>query len=258
MRWVRRPTYLDEHLDDEQREQIETQARILYGLIHARYIITTRGLAKMAEKYKRADFGRCPRVLCYQQPLLPVGLSDIPFQSPVKLHCPRCEDLYSPKSSRHGSIDGAFFGTTFAHMLLMVYPQLVPVKAAGIPSTTPTSQLAAKQVYGGISAEVLHQRALAIEQTNSLTNQRKDDAKESASHAPSDARPLPHENEALANPADPPPTRPNVERVVPRIFGFPVHETSQLLAWQESQQQKQVRKYNQFQYRMAELKKASS
>ena len=29
------------------REQIEKSARHLYGIIHARYIVTTRGLAKM-------------------------------------------------------------------------------------------------------------------------------------------------------------------------------------------------------------------
>ncbi len=29
------------------REQIEKSARHLYGLVHARYIVTTRGLAKM-------------------------------------------------------------------------------------------------------------------------------------------------------------------------------------------------------------------
>jgi Casein kinase II, beta subunit len=33
--------------DDELREQIEKSARHLYGLVHARYIVTTRGLAKM-------------------------------------------------------------------------------------------------------------------------------------------------------------------------------------------------------------------
>lgn len=69
---------------------------------------------------------------CYSQPLLPVGLTDIPFQKPVKLYCPRCEDIYSPKSNRHGSIDGAYFGTTFPHMLFMAYPQMIPSK--GQPS----------------------------------------------------------------------------------------------------------------------------
>ncbi|KAF8323950.1 hypothetical protein DL93DRAFT_57709 [Clavulina sp. PMI_390] len=120
-------------LDDDIRTTVEIQARLLYGLIHARWIITSRGLAKMMEKYKKADFGRCPRVLCFSHPLLPIGLSDMPYEKAVKLYCPRCEDLYSPKSSRHGSIDGAYFGTTFPHILFMVYPQLIPMKAPDIP-----------------------------------------------------------------------------------------------------------------------------
>lgn len=33
--------------DDDLREQIEKSARHLYGLVHARYIVTTRGLSKM-------------------------------------------------------------------------------------------------------------------------------------------------------------------------------------------------------------------
>ncbi|CAD6566492.1 MAG: casein kinase 2 regulatory subunit [Tremellales sp. Tagirdzhanova-0007] len=118
----------DESLDEDIREAVETSARFLYGLIHARYIVTSRGLNKMLAKYRKADFGRCPRVYCYAQPLLPVGLSDIPYQKAVKLYCPRCEDIYSPKSNRHGSIDGAYFGTTFPHMLFMVYPQVIPSK----------------------------------------------------------------------------------------------------------------------------------
>lgn len=39
--------------DDELREQIERAARHLYGLIHARYIVTTRGLTKMVSVTKR-------------------------------------------------------------------------------------------------------------------------------------------------------------------------------------------------------------
>jgi casein kinase II subunit beta len=37
--------------DDVLREQIEKSARHLYGLVHARYIVTTRGLAKMVRKF---------------------------------------------------------------------------------------------------------------------------------------------------------------------------------------------------------------
>lgn len=97
------------------------------------------------EKYRKADFGRCPRVYCYSQPLLPVGLSDIPYSKAVKLYCPRCEDIYSPKSNRHGSIDGAYFGTTFPHMLLMVYPQMIPGKAQWNPNDNRRDMAAANQ-----------------------------------------------------------------------------------------------------------------
>ncbi|CAE6472815.1 unnamed protein product [Rhizoctonia solani] len=118
----------DDDIDEELRQSVEVSARLLYGLIHARWIVTSRGLSKMLEKYKKADFGRCPRVMCQSQPLLPCGLTDVPYEKAVKLYCPRCEDLYSPKSSRHGSIDGAYFGTTFPHMLLMGYPHMIPSK----------------------------------------------------------------------------------------------------------------------------------
>ncbi|KAF2145339.1 uncharacterized protein K452DRAFT_221432 [Aplosporella prunicola CBS 121167] len=114
--------------DDDMREAIEKSARHLYGLVHARYIVTTRGLAKMLEKFKKADFGKCPRVMCDAQPLLPMGQSDIPNTSPVKLYCARCEDLYNPKSSRHASIDGAYFGTSFHNILFQVYPAMLPTK----------------------------------------------------------------------------------------------------------------------------------
>lgn len=114
--------------NDEMRETIEKSARHLYGLVHARYIVTTRGLAKMLDKYKKGDFGKCPRVMCNSHPLLPMGPSDIPNLKAVKLYCARCEDLYNPKSSRHASIDGAYFGTSFHNILFQVYPTLVPAK----------------------------------------------------------------------------------------------------------------------------------
>jgi casein kinase II subunit beta len=80
------------------------------------------------DKYKKGEFGKCPRVNCNATHLLPTGLSDVPGVQFVKLYCPRCEDIYNPKSSRHASIDGAYFGTSFANILFQVYPALVPEK----------------------------------------------------------------------------------------------------------------------------------
>ncbi|KAI8843113.1 casein kinase II, regulatory subunit [Chytridium lagenaria] len=128
---------LDDDLPDETRAEIEASARHLYGLIHSRFILTNRGLQKMFEKVRHAEFGRCPRVLCHNQPVLPVGLSDVAGLKPVMLYCPRCEDIYTPPSRRHAAIDGAYFGTTFPHLFLQVYPQLVPSGRAGLAGGGP-------------------------------------------------------------------------------------------------------------------------
>ncbi|KAJ8747541.1 hypothetical protein K2173_013076 [Erythroxylum novogranatense] len=115
---------------EEQNELIESAAEMLYGLIHARYVLTSKGMAAMLEKYKNYDFGRCPRVYCCGQPCLPVGQSDIPRSSTVKIYCPRCDDIYYPRSKYQSNIDGAYFGTTLPHLFLMTYGHLKPQKAS--------------------------------------------------------------------------------------------------------------------------------
>jgi casein kinase II subunit beta len=87
-------------------------------------------LSLQLEKYKKGEFGKCPRVLCNGQPLLPTGAHDTPAHSTVRLYCAKCEDVYSPKSSRHASIDGAYFGTSFHNVLFQVYPGMLPAKSA--------------------------------------------------------------------------------------------------------------------------------
>ncbi len=172
----------DVMLTDQQHELLESAAEMLYGLIHARYcvvvacalflaharsvhadryIVTARGLAAMLEKFKNCDFGRCPRCLCEGQACLPVGTSDIPGQSTVKVFCPKCEDIYYPRcahwlrvrtislthfdggvtmtmpctvlsldrSEYQCSIDGAYFSTTFPHLMMMTYPTYRPPKS---------------------------------------------------------------------------------------------------------------------------------
>lgn len=115
---------------EEQRKLFESAVENLYGLIHTRYILTSKGMAAMLEKYKNCDFGRCPRVYCCGQPCLPVGQSDVFRSSTVKIYCPKCEDIYYPRSRLQGNIDGAYIGTTFPHLFFMTYPHLKPQKAS--------------------------------------------------------------------------------------------------------------------------------
>ncbi|XP_042437550.1 casein kinase II subunit beta-1-like isoform X2 [Zingiber officinale] len=116
-------------IDSEEHSEIESAAEQLYGLIHARYIVTSRGLNAMHEKYKKADFGCCPRFFCEGQPCLPVGTSDIPHNGSVKIYCPKCEDIYLPRCKYQSNIDGACIGTTFPHLFLMTFPSAKPSAA---------------------------------------------------------------------------------------------------------------------------------
>lgn len=119
----------EEELTDDQQEIVERNAEMLYGLIHARFITTPHGQQLMLEKFRNGEFGRCPRVHCNGQAVLPVGLTDVPQQNTVKLFCPKCQDIYFPKNTRHATVDGAYFGTTFPHLLLLQYPDAVPQRA---------------------------------------------------------------------------------------------------------------------------------
>lgn len=113
-----------ETFSEEQQESVENDAENLYGLIHARYILTTQGLHAMLSKYRQCNFGRCPRHLCNGQPCLPAGVMDSINQEPVKLYCSRCEDLFGSRYSRHDHIDGAYFGSTFPHLFFLTFPEL--------------------------------------------------------------------------------------------------------------------------------------
>jgi len=112
-----------DQMTEEIHEVIESSAEMLYGMIHARFIITNHGLTYMHEKFKSFEFGRCPRVLCEGQAVLPIGQVDIPKKHTVKLFCPRCQEIYFPRLSRHSRIDGAYFGTSFPHLLLQMFPE---------------------------------------------------------------------------------------------------------------------------------------
>ncbi len=91
----------------------------LYGLIHARFIISSHGLDIMKAKFLNGVFGVCPRVLCDRQLVLPVGMSEDLSISRVKVFCPKCEEVYVPRI-KFVDIDGAYFGSSFPHIFLQV------------------------------------------------------------------------------------------------------------------------------------------
>ncbi|KAJ7591034.1 casein kinase II regulatory subunit-domain-containing protein [Mycena floridula] len=118
---------------------VESSAEMLYGLVHQRFILTRMGLQAMVDKYQSAVFGSCPRVYCVGCNVVPCGRSDMPGTDTVKLFCPNCNDIYVPPSSRFQGVDGAFFGTTFAHLFFQSYRELAPApfwKASALRSSS--------------------------------------------------------------------------------------------------------------------------
>lgn len=103
---------------------VEHAAELLYGLIHARFILTKQGLHSMAEKYEEKCFGSCPRYYCDGMHLIPIGRFDSPGIETVRLYCPNCNDIYLPSSSRYLNIDGAFFGTSFVGLFTKMFPEI--------------------------------------------------------------------------------------------------------------------------------------
>jgi hypothetical protein len=54
-----------------------------------------------------------------------VGLSDKLRVSRFKTFCPRCEEVYVPKTSRSVTIDGAYFGTALPHTFMLHFPMAI-------------------------------------------------------------------------------------------------------------------------------------
>lgn len=117
----------EEDLADQEFLEIYKDAVNLYGLIHSRYVTSPRGLQVMKEKYLKGAFGTCPRVLCDRQNVLPIGRSEETRVVPVRAFCPKCEQVFTPKS-KYKDIDGVFFGSSFPQVFLQSYPSLVPLE----------------------------------------------------------------------------------------------------------------------------------
>ena len=104
--------------DSDSEDEVEQCTQIMFGLLHARYIFSAEGIRVMIAKYLEGQFGKCPRVRCKGAHLLPIGLTDKPGVEGVKRFCPCCKQIYKADPI-HEAIDGAYFGTSFPHYLLL-------------------------------------------------------------------------------------------------------------------------------------------
>lgn len=105
---------------------IERSARQLYGLWHARYVHSSKGIADIRKRYVMGAYGVCPRWRYNNARMLPVAITYIQQKNVVKLFCPACCEIFQPNRSYRQTIDEAYFGTGLPHMFFMTYPGLRP------------------------------------------------------------------------------------------------------------------------------------
>jgi casein kinase II subunit beta len=115
---------------DVSFQVIESEAIILYGYLHARFLATRAGIELMFNKY--TSFQICPRVFCRDTHCLPCGISDEFGRDRAAMFCPSCGDLYRISSPEIAAVDGAFFGSTWANLFLKVHPEVVLKDAAKV------------------------------------------------------------------------------------------------------------------------------
>lgn len=90
----------------DQVASLVDSCKLLYGLLHQRFICSEDGMKKLYVKYQRGIYGKCPRSACNGRNLIPMGFDIEPNKGNVKLWCPSCHDVYKTDKE----IDGAFFG----------------------------------------------------------------------------------------------------------------------------------------------------
>lgn len=114
---------------ESEVSEIETMARKIYGLYHARYCTTNEGLRAIKAMFDKSAYGVCQRVNCDRFPLLPVGLDDDPGLSTMKCFCGKCRDLYESQLHDQRQLDGSYFGTSLPHIFLQRYVRLAPSRS---------------------------------------------------------------------------------------------------------------------------------
>lgn len=177
------------------------------------------------EKYDAGHFGYCPRVFCHSHPVLPCGRSDLPGLDTVKLYCANCIDCYAPPSSRFHGVDGAFFGTTFPHLLFQCYRELAPSIIAPQGSNANSLNLWSTTAKGGEheqhAAAAAGSSGSSSSSSSSSSDSEDDNASQPSNAAPRRSGPSPA---TALKPHLVGSKEPQARLYTPRIYGFRVSE----------------------------------
>lgn len=140
----------DDHDDgsddlDEIPDYLEHATEALYLLLHQRFVLSPRGMDMVRRRFLASNqfhdplFGRCPLLTCRGMPLLPIGDSDhytglsrngdkmttnitTIFDVRAKRYCASCGRVLYFWDSK---VDGCAWGTSFCHLFLMVFPEIL-------------------------------------------------------------------------------------------------------------------------------------
>lgn len=123
---IRGPYVSPEDYPNTWPSTLNDYAIMLYGALHARYLMTAAGMRKMHDKYKSDLFDKCPRTLCKGVRGLPYGEHDDFGKSGMRLFCPSCCNIYRMKNLDGKVLDGSFFGPSWIHTFLTKYRELTP------------------------------------------------------------------------------------------------------------------------------------
>jgi casein kinase II subunit beta len=118
-------------------QSIDDSAIRLYGLLHARFLLTRTALDQMRDKYSRNIFPCCPRYSCKSVTCLPYGTSDELDESVLRLYCPKCNEVYVADNPDFEVIDGAFFGPSWIHLFVSSFPEIVRTLRRGRTKPSP-------------------------------------------------------------------------------------------------------------------------
>lgn len=179
--------------------------------------------APQVDKYEAGHFGYCPRVFCHSHPVLPCGRSDLPGLDTVKLFCANCIDCYAPPSSRFHGVDGAFFGTTFPHLLFQCYRDIAPSIIAPQGSNANSLNLWSTSAQGGAN----EQGGDSVEDDESgepATQQQNEDDQPPSTSSQQQPQSATHSTPSAVAPDLLGQKQPQARLYTPRIYGFRVSE----------------------------------